>query len=334
MSDVQNTTTLLLVEDDLQQRKLLTAILVNEGIEVVDVGSCEEAILLLKQRTFDTIFSDWKLPHFSGLELLKYVRKNHVNLGFVMATAHGTIGHAVEAMNEGADDYLAKPFQRQELLLCISKVTKSARLKQQNQLLSEALGKQQQLVEFVGTSKQMQDVHKLISRIANTDVTVLINGESGTGKELAARALHRLSDRQSQRFVAINCGAIPSELAEAEFFGAKKGAFTGSHQDKIGKFEAADNGTLFLDEIGELPLALQAKLLRFLQEGTITPLGDTAEKKLNVRVLAATHRDLVDMVKIGDFREDLFYRLNIVPITIPPLRSRSEDIILLADFFL
>ncbi|MBF7074207.1 sigma-54-dependent Fis family transcriptional regulator [Glaciecola sp. MH2013] len=325
---------LLLVEDDHQQRSLLKGILQGEGMRVEDVESCEDAILLLKKQHFDLVFSDWKLPQLSGLELLKYVKRNQPGLGFIMATAHGTIAHAVEAMNAGADDYLTKPFQRQEFLLCIEKVLKSTLLKRENIKLSEQLGKQQQLVEFVGTSAVMQSVHQRIARVASTDATILINGESGTGKELVARALHRLSDRNKQPFIAINCGAIPHDLAEAELFGAKKGAYTGAHQDKIGKFEAANHGTLFLDEIGELPLSLQAKLLRFLQEGTISALGDSTEKHIDVRVLTATHRDLPDMVKQGEFREDLFYRLNIVPITIPPLRERSEDILLLADFFL
>ncbi len=334
MSQAFQDINILLVEDDLQQRKLLLSILSQEGAKVIDVESCEEAILALKKSSFELVFSDWKLPQLSGLELLKYVRKSHPTTGFIMATAHGTISHAVEAMNTGADDYLTKPFQRQELLLCIQKALNSSELKRQNKQLSQALGKQQQLVEFVGSSEAMQAVQARIAKVANTDVTVLINGESGTGKELVARALHRLSDRQNQQFVAINCGAIPNELAEAELFGAKKGAFTGAHQDKIGKLEAADKGTLFLDEVGELPLGLQAKLLRFLQESTITALGDNTEKSLDVRVIAATHRDLAEMVELGEFREDLYYRLNIVPIVIPPLRERKGDIRLLADFFL
>ncbi|WP_395339638.1 sigma-54-dependent transcriptional regulator [Ningiella sp. W23] len=324
---------ILLVEDDEQQRKLLTDILSNAGFFVKDLPSCEDAIVYLKGANIDVVFSDWKLPQLSGLDLLNYVRRNRPELGFVMATAHGTIEHAVEAMQAGADDYLAKPFQRQELLLAIDKAAKASKLRQQNSALSAALESQQQLTDFVGVSEKMQLVQQRISRVASTGATVLINGESGTGKELAARAIHNLSERRQHNFVAINCGAIPSELAEAELFGAKKGAYTGANTEKIGKCRYADGGTLFLDEIGELPLNLQAKILRFLQEGSITPLGSNEEMQLDVRVIAASHRDLAAMVQSGDFREDLYYRLNIVPIQIPPLRQRPEDIPLLAEFF-
>ncbi len=325
---------ILLVEDDRQQRKLLTSILQNAGSQVVDVESCEEAILSLKSNSIDVIFSDWQLPSLTGLDLLQYVRTNFPHVGFVMATAHGTIGHAVEAMQAGADDYLAKPFQRQELLLSIEKAARAFHLRQQNSALNDALGNQQKLIEFVGNSQALESVQARIRKVANTDATVLISGESGTGKELVAKSLHQLSSRHGFRFVAINCGAIPADIAEAELFGAKKGAFTGAHSDKQGKFSHANNGTLFLDEIAELPPLLQTKLLRFLQEGTVTPLGSNDELQLNVRVVAASHRNLQQMVKEGQFREDLFYRLNIVPIEIPPLRDRTEDIPLLTEFFL
>ena len=264
---------------------------------------------------------------------MNYVRRNQPAIGFAIATAYGTISHAVEAMNAGADDYLAKPFQRQELLLCIDKIFKAKQLRAQNQQLTDALSEQQQLVDLVGSAPCMQKVYERINRVSNTDATVLITGESGTGKELAARALHQLSRRQQHGFIAVNCGAIPESLAEAELFGALKGAYTGANQDKIGKLEAAQNGTLFLDEIGELPLPLQAKMLRFLQESTVTPLGSNEERKLDVRVIAATHRNLGQMVNDGEFREDLFYRLNIVPIDMPPLRERKEDIGRLIEFF-
>jgi two-component system NtrC family response regulator len=325
---------ILLVEDDEPQRKLLTAILQNTGLQVTDVASCEEAILFLKSNTIDVIFSDWKLPTLSGLALLQYVRCHFPHLGFVMATAHGTIGHAVEAMQAGADDYLAKPFQRQELLLSIEKAARAFHLRQQNNALNDALGNQQKLIEFVGNSQALEKVQARIRKVANTDASVLISGESGTGKELAAKALHKLSSRHTFRFVAINCGAIPADIAEAELFGAKKGAYTGAHSDKQGKFSYANNGTLFLDEIAELPALLQTKLLRFLQEGTVTPLGSNDELQLNVRIVAASHQNLQQMVEKGQFREDLFYRLNIVPLEIPALRERPEDIPLLTEFFL
>lgn len=325
---------ILLVEDDLRQQQLINDILCTEGFDVITAASVEEAVLAVKVNQFDAVFSDWKLGELSGIELLNYVRRNQPELGFAIATAYGTINHAVEAMNAGADDYLAKPFQRQELLLCVEKILKATRLRSQNKQLNEALGEQQQLVELVGNAPCMQKVYDRIKRVSNTDATVLVTGESGTGKELAARALHKLSSRQNNAFVAVNCGAIPESLAEAELFGARKGAYTGANEDKIGKLESAHHGTLFLDEIGELPLSLQAKLLRFLQEGSVTPLGSSQDIELDVRVIAATHRNLAQMVSDGTFREDLFYRLNIVPIEMPALRERQEDIGPLISFFL
>jgi DNA-binding NtrC family response regulator len=325
---------ILLVEDDIPQQKLIAEILHKQGYKVSQANSVEEAILVLKKQNVDVVFSDWKLGSLSGLDLLNYVRRNQPELGFAIATAYGTITHAVAAIKSGADDYLAKPFQRQELLLCIDKVYAAQQLRQQNKQLSQALSEQRQLVDLVGAAPCMQKVYDRISKVSNTLATVLITGESGTGKELAARALHQLSDRKNNNFVAVNCGAIPESLAEAELFGSLKGAFTGAIQDKMGKLESAEKGSLFLDEIGELPLALQAKLLRFLQEGSITPLGSNQEVKLDVRVIAATHRDLQVMVQQGEFREDLFYRLNIVPIEMPPLRKRQEDIGRLIEFFL
>lgn len=324
---------ILLVEDDLQQQQLIANILRQQDYLVDVADSVEQAILTLKKCPFDAVFSDWKLGALSGLELLRYVRQHHAELGFAIATAYGTITHAVDAIKAGADDYLAKPFQRQELLLCIDKIINAKRLRTQNKVLSQALSEQQQLVDLVGSAPAMQKVYERINRVSGTDATVLITGESGTGKELAARALHQLSPRQNQSFIAVNCGAIPESLAEAELFGALKGAYTGANQDKIGKLQSADKGTLFLDEIGELPLALQANLLRFLQEGTITPLGSHQEIQLDVRVIAATHRDLPAMVEKQTFREDLYYRLNIVPISMPPLRERQEDIAKLINFF-
>lgn len=324
----------LIVEDDPQQCALIKSILESENYRVHACNNVEEGILALKSQNFDCVFSDWKLGQLSGLDLLNYVRRNQAELGFAIATAYGTIAHAVKAINAGADDYLAKPFQRQELLLCVDKIYKAKQLRSENQQLSQALSEQQQLVDLVGNAPCMQKVYERIKRVSNTDAMVLITGESGTGKELAARALHQLSARQPQKFIAVNCGAIPESLAEAEFFGALKGAFTGAVQDKMGKLQSADKGTLFLDEIGELPLAMQAKLLRFLQEGTVTPLGSHDEIQLDVRVIAATHRDLAHMVKEGEFREDLFYRLNIVPLVMPPLRERPEDIPNLIEFFI
>lgn len=331
---MQITHTILLVEDDEQQRDIISQILNSADYQVTAVSSVEEAILALKQSTYDAIFSDWKLGTLTGLDLLNWVRKHRPEIGFAVATAYGTIAHAVKAMKSGADDYLAKPFQRQELLICVEKILKASELRRQNLRLNHALSEQQRLVDLVGSSANMQKVFERIERVSNTTATILITGESGTGKELAARALHQLSGRQSSPFIAVNCGAIPESIAEAELFGAQKGAYTGADDDKVGKLQAAEQGTLFLDEIGELPPNLQTQLLRFLQEGTITPLGSTNEIRLDVRVVAATHRDLQAMVQNGEFREDLYYRLNIVPIHMPPLRERADDIPQLIDYFL
>ncbi|MCL2914304.1 sigma-54 dependent transcriptional regulator [Shewanella corallii] len=325
---------ILVVEDEQEQRELICAMLSGEGYQVSDCGSVEEAILAIKQSKPDLIFSDWKLGQLSGMDLLNYVRREQGDIGFIIATAYGTISHAVEAIRAGADDYLAKPYQRQALLLAIDKVAKTQELRRQNKALSSALSEQRELVGLVGKAPCMQKVYERIKRVSATDVTVLIGGESGTGKELAARALHQLSDRHEQPFIAINCGAIPESLAEAELFGAEKGAFTGATSLKIGKLEAANGGTLFLDEVAELPQLQQTKLLRFLQEGVISRLGQHGEMSVDVRVIAATHKDLQLEVAEGRFREDLYYRLNVVPLRMPALRERREDIGRLIEYFL
>ncbi|EIW88677.1 Fis family two component sigma54 specific transcriptional regulator [Alishewanella agri BL06] len=324
---------LLVVEDDAQQRQLLCELLRAEDYQVQSADSVETAILALKQQPLDLVLCDWKLGQGSGLQVLQYLRQHYPQLGFVVATAYGSVSHAVEAIQAGADDYLTKPFKRQELLLAISKGLSAWRLRQQNQQLTEQLSEQQQLVELIGHAPCMQQLFQRINRISASHATVLISGESGTGKELAARALHQLSGRKGP-FIAINCGAIPEQLAEAELFGAEKGAYTGAHQSKAGKFEAANGGTLFLDEVAELPAALQAKLLRLLQEGKVTRLGSHQEISLDVRLIAASHQDLALAVQEGRFREDLFYRLNVVPLHMPALRERREDIPRLIQHFL
>jgi len=327
-------TRILVVEDEADQRALICDILIASDFIVSQADCVEQAIVLLQEHPFDVVFSDWKLGTLSGLDLLNYVRKNQPSLGFVIATAYGTISHAVKALQQGADDYLSKPFQRQELLLTIDKAVKAKNLRSQNIYLNSQLSEQKQLIGLVGKAPCMQKVYQRIEKVSATNATVLILGESGTGKELAARALHERSNRCHEKFIAINCGAIAETLAEAELFGAEKGAYTGANSTKIGRLEAANNGTIFLDEIGELSPSLQAHLLRFLQEGTISRLGSHEEIKLNVRVIAATHRILVDEIKQGNFREDLFYRLNVVPINMPPLRERQEDIALLVEHFI
>lgn len=325
---------ILVVEDEPDQRSLISQMLEANNYQITSADSVEAAIVSLKQHVPDLVFSDWKLGQLSGMDLLTYVRREHPDMGFIIATAYGTITHAVDAMQAGADDYLAKPYQRQSLLLAIEKVAKSLVLKKQNRRLTSELSQQQELVGIVGKAPCMQKVYSRVQRVSATDATVLIGGESGTGKELAARALYQLSQRKHKPFIAINCGSIPESLAESELFGAEKGAFTGATALKIGKLEAANGGTIFLDEIGELPLLQQTNLLRFLQEGIISRLGQNGEIKLDVRVIAATHRDLKLEVAEGRFREDLYYRLNVVPIHMPPLRERREDIGRLVEHFL
>jgi two-component system NtrC family response regulator len=326
--------TVLVVEDEPDQRELICNILTVSGFNVLQADCVESAILIIKKSPIDVIFSDWKLAELSGIDLLNYCRKNIPEIGFVIATAYGTINHAVQALQQGADDYIPKPFKRQELLLTIDKALKARNLRGQNKELSARLSEQNKLVGIVGKAPCMQQVYQRIDKVSATNATVLIFGESGTGKELAARALHEKSDRKHEKFIAINCAAIAESIAESELFGAEKGAFTGANTLKIGRFEAANNGTLFLDEIGELSASLQAHLLRFLQEGIITRLGSNEEIKLDIRVIAATHRNLQQEVADGNFREDLYYRLNVVPLNMPPLRERQQDIAILADHFI
>ncbi len=324
---------LLVVEDDAAQRELIQAILRSAGYLVRATDSTESALRMLAAAPAQLVLSDWKLKDSDGMALLRSVRNDHPGVGFVLATAYGSIQHAVEAVRAGADDYLPKPFERQALLLTVEKALKARALSAENQRLSERLGEREKLVDLVGKAPSMQLLYRRIEKIAGTEATVLISGESGTGKELVARAVHRLSRRAGGEFVAVNCAAVPEGLMEAEFFGAEKGAYTGAHAARAGRFEAASGGTLFLDEIGELPLAIQPKLLRALQEGVITRVGSQREVRTDLRLVAATNRSLEAEVAAGRFREDLFYRLNVVPIALPPLRERREDIPALVEHF-
>ncbi len=325
---------LLLVEDEFQQRQLIRTIIEqNTEHTVTDVASVEEAITLLQSEPFDTVLSDWKLPGKDGLFLLQYIKENLPYISFILATAYGSISHAVSAIRAGADDYLNKPFEKQQLLFTLEKIADSQQLKQENKQLKTQVQTRDRLGNIVGRSEKMQQLFRKIERVSDSNVTVLINGESGTGKELVAKALHDHSERKHQAFIPINCSAIPESLAEAELFGSEKGAYTGAHQRKIGMIEAANKGTLFLDEIADLPLSIQPKLLRFLQEGKISRVGSHQEIEVDVRVIAASHKSLAEQVANNEFREDLFYRLNIVPLSLPPLRDRKEDIPALLDHF-
>ena len=325
---------ILLVEDEKDQRLIIESILTQNDYHVASVATAEEALAHLNQTKFDLILSDWKLPGMNGEQLLNEVLKAEQDIGFILITAHSDPSHAIKLMRAGADDYLPKPFDQQSLLFTVKKLLYLRKLKADNHELEKQNSHRQRLVEMIGQSEAMNRLFTRIIKAAPSNANLLISGESGTGKELAARAIYQLSNRKGQVFLPVNCAAIPENLAEAELFGAEKGSFTGASQRRIGKLEASHQGTIFLDEIGELPLLLQSKLLRFLQEGTISRIGSNKEIKLDVRVIAATNRDLEQEVKLGNFREDLYYRLNVIPVKIPPLRQRKEDIPLLINQFL
>ena len=324
---------LLLVEDEADQRRLLAGLLAAEGYALAEAGSLAAARAELARAPVDLVLCDFRLPDGEGSELLAHVRERAPETAFVMVTAYGTIARAVEAIRAGADDYLPKPFERQALLLALERTLRARRLERENRRLAAEVGERDRLVDLVGRSAAMRRLYDRVERLAPTRATILLAGESGTGKELAARALHQLSPRRERPFVAVNCAAIPETLIESEFFGVERGAYTGADRTRAGRFESADSGTLFLDEVGELPLALQPKLLRVLQEGRFARVGGAAELAVDVRVVAATNRDLAAEVAAGRFREDLYYRLNVVPLELPPLRERREDLPLLVEHF-
>ena len=323
----------LVVEDDAAQRELIASILRRESFDVRPTGSAEDALQLIGEREPDLVLCDWRLPGRSGGELLDELRCAGRECAFVVMTAYGSIAHAVKAVQLGADDYLAKPFERDELLLAVRRVLRTRLLEAENRRLREAVREDDRFGELLGRSPAMQRLYRTIEKVGGTDATVLIVGESGTGKELVARTLHRTSRRADRPFVAVNCAAIPDTLIESELFGHERGAFTGAHRRRPGRFEEAEGGTLFLDEIASMPLPLQATLLRVLQERRFTRLGGTGEVACDVRVMAASNRDLPSLVAEGTFRDDLFYRINVVPVTLPPLRDRREDIPALAAAF-
>ncbi len=326
---------ILLVEDELAQQQLVAGILEKSGYQVSVATSVEEALEQFDTKDIDLVLSDWKLDgNRDGLELLKEVRQREKDVAFVMVTAYGTIARAVEAVRAGADDYLPKPFEKDALLLMLQRSLRARDLLAENRRLNEALTDRDRLVDLVGKAPTMQKIYRQLQKVARTEATVLLTGESGTGKELAARALHKLSPRSGGPFVAVNCAAIPEGLMESEFFGAVKGAYSGAHSNRQGKFAAAHGGILFLDEVGELPQELQPKLLRVLQEKKVVAVGDTKETSVDARVVAATNRQLRQEVASGRFREDLFYRLNVVPLNMPPLRQRREDIPMLLEHFI
>jgi two-component system response regulator AtoC len=318
---------------------MLQILLRREGYDAVGASSVDGALIEIERQPFDIIITDLRMPGRNGLELVDEVRRRKLDTTVVVMTAYGSKDVAIEAMKRGAYDYLSKPFEAEEVVLLLRKAEERERLFRENvslrkQLRSGGQEPEMGLGEMVAKSARMTELFRTIRKIAEFKTTVLVGGESGTGKELVARAIHRLSPRSEAPFIAVNCGAIPATLLESELFGHRKGAFTDATRDRKGLFEEADGGTLFLDEIGELPLGLQVKLLRVLQEEEIRRLGDTQDVKVDVRVVAATARDLSAEVKRGAFREDLYYRLNVLSIGLPPLRERREDIPLLVSHFI
>jgi len=326
--------TILIVEDEAKMRRLLELNLAEDGFSTLSAGDAETGVKLLRENTVNLVVTDLKLPGMNGLEFLHSIKRQNAALPVVVMTAFGSVETAVEAMKAGASDYVLKPFSLSEMRMVIRKELDVHNLREENRSLREALGKRYSHPNVVARSVKMQEVLATVERVAPTNSTVLLGGESGVGKDLIARAIHEKSRRASGPFIKINSSAIPENLLESELFGYEKGAFTGAATSKPGKFELADKGTLFLDEIGDVPPAIQVKLLRVLQEREFERLGGTRTVKVDVRLIAATNRDLREALEQGTFREDLYYRLNVVPIDIAPLRQRKEDIPDLVNLFI
>jgi DNA-binding NtrC family response regulator len=326
--------TILIIEDEAKMRRLLELNLGDDGFKTLSAGDAETGLKLLASEPVHLALTDLKLPGISGLEFLQTAKQQNPALPVVVMTAFGSVETAVEAMKAGASDYVLKPFSLAEMRMVVHKELDNSRLREENRSLREALGEKYSHPNIVALSPKMQEVLATVERVAPTNSTVLLGGESGVGKDLIARAIHEKSRRASGPFVKINSTAIPENLLESELFGYEKGAFTGATASKPGKFELADKGTLFLDEIGDVPPAIQVKLLRVLQEREFERLGGTRTIKVDVRLIAATNRDLRAALEDGTFREDLYYRLNVVPIDIPPLREHKEDVAGLANLFL
>lgn len=324
---------ILLIDDDVSLRRVTEFNLQEAGYQVLTAADGADGIALFKRHRPALVITDVQMPGLSGYEVLEEVLQLEAQALVIIVTAFSSVEKAVAAMKSGAYDYLTKPFSRDQLSLTVAKAFEFANLRRENIRLKDALGTQSNNQQIIGQSKSMQNLLQRVEKVAASQASVLLTGESGTGKEVIAKALHRGSDRADNPFVAVNCAAIPKDLIESELFGHLKGSFTGAVKDRSGKFSLADGGTLFLDEIGELPLDLQPKLLRALQEQEIEPVGGVPEK-VDVRIVAATNRDLEDAMQNGEFREDLYYRLAVVPMELPPLRERKDDIPLLLEFFL
>jgi two-component system response regulator PilR (NtrC family) len=324
---------LLIVDDEASLRDFLSIVFEDEGWRVETAGSVAEARAAVAKNEPDLILCDLMLPDGSGIDLLREVKTATPSVAVVMITAHTSTKSAVEALKAGAFDYIAKPFDIDELKIIVRNAVERKELEDENLHLRTALEERFTFSNIIGRSTRMQDIFSVVQRIAKTNSTVLISGDSGTGKELIARAIHYNSGRRG-KFVSINCGALPETLLESELFGHERGAFTGAIREKRGLFHEADRGTIFLDEIGETSTAMQIKLLRVLQDHVVRRVGSNVENQVEVRVIAATNRDLAESIKAGTFREDLFYRINVIPITLPPLRQRREDIALLVEHFI
>ena len=327
-------TRILVVDDEIGYRKVLSNALTERGFIVKTAASGEEALEELKKQEFAIALIDMKLPGgIDGLELLQRIKRTY-NTSVLIMTAYGGIETAVEAMRRGALNYITKPFNLDEILLNIDRLIEQQNIIDENRYLHSELEKVYGLKKIIGSSREIQKVLDMISRVAFSSATVLITGESGTGKELVARAIHFTGNRKDKKFIVINCATLSENLLESELFGHVKGSFTGAIRDKKGLFEEADSGTLFMDEIGDIPKSVQAKILRVLQEGEFIPVGDTATKRVDVRIIAATNQDLLQCVQEKEFREDLYYRLNVINIKMPPLRDRKEDLPLLVKHFI
>jgi two-component system response regulator AtoC len=323
----------LVVDDEENLRLVLRTLLRRHGYEVETAESGEDALGMVDSFGPDVVLTDVRMPKMGGLDLLTTLKAKGNEATVIVMSAYGNMDLALEAMKAGAYDYVQKPFKPDEIVLALRKAEERELLRRENRALRDEIRKEHKFEDILAKSQKMQDIFRTISKIAEYKTTVLVAGESGVGKELVARAIHHRSTRRGGSFVAVNCGAIPENLLESELFGHKKGSFTDAVHDRRGLFEEADGGSLFLDEIGELPLALQVKLLRVLEDEKIRRVGDTRDIKVDVRIITATHRDLLAETKAGRFREDLFYRLNVLPILVPPLRDRREDIPLLIDHF-
>ena len=324
---------ILIIDDEETQRSILKGYLEKKGYKIYSASSGTEGIDLIRRNMIDIVLSDYKMPDKTGLEVLETVKEINPEISFVILTAYGTIENAVKAMRLGAFDYISKPVDLDELDLLLERIIENKNLKSEILLLKNQLKEKFKIDSFISQSPKMEEVLSIAARSADSKATVLITGESGTGKEVLAKAIHYASSRKDKPFVAVNIPALPETLLESELFGHEKGAFTGADKAKKGRFELADGGTIFLDEIGDIPLNLQVKLLRVLQEHQIERVGSVENINIDVRIIAATHQNLEQKIKDGSFREDLYYRLNIVSLYLPPLRERKEDILPLIDHF-